>query len=87
MKKLIIVTVSALLLGGGVVYAAPKYAPWTNNIYSVSDSEENYSPGASGGKRNVDTVSVFDDAGNKCYVLTRANDDQAISISCVKGGE
>lgn len=52
--------------------------PWTNNIYRLSSSES-----------GADTVSVFDDGGNKCYVLNPGygSAGRSQAISCVKEAE
>lgn len=82
MSKLL---VAALIIGVAVVssvgtVAAAHYLPWTENIYSVSDSEH-----ADDGDYHH-TVSTFEDSGNKCYVVNSRKDwpDSAPSISCVR---
>lgn len=63
-----------LLVGGGGVYAS-KNLSYSNEIKKIPSS---YGP--------TGTVSVFDDADNKCYVLRRNSGDASYgSISCVKG--
>lgn len=69
--------VAVAVLAFGATVAAQRYIelPWTNNIYKVSD-RENRRP----------TVSVFDDAENKCYVVTGygASMGDTVAISCVE---
>ena len=77
-KKLALAIVGVALLSSSVTFAATYELPWTKNIYNVSSPEEN---GA--------TVSVFDDGGNKCYVIISdglggIHSSRPNSISCVK---
>ena len=80
MKSKLVIIVGAVVVAGlasTATVAAARYIelPWTNNIYKVSDRED-----------RQPTVSVFDDAGNKCYVVTGwtvAHGD-AVAIDCVE---
>lgn len=78
MKKFLV----GLLLGVGIsisatVAANPYGLPWTNHIYNIPNANEGHS-----------TVSVFDDADNKCYIAQGYSTGVAVhmpvSISCVK---
>ncbi len=63
-----------LVVPVGAFAAQYTQLPWTANIYKISSPE-----GA------IDTVSVFDDAGNKCYVINSGvNPNAGRTISCVK---
>lgn len=73
MKKILL----GVLIGIGAAIPAATFAygkalPWTNVIYQVGEPESRFD----------DTVSVMDDGDNKCYVLMRGFESQA--ISCVK---
>lgn len=54
---------------------------WTKNIYVVSDPE----PVNCGGIAcQPNTVSTFDNAGNRCYMVKASSNDQPANISCVR---
>lgn len=76
MRKLIVGILVGLIIGIPATAVAASYQlPWAKNIYRVGSVE----PGTA-------TVSVFDDANNKCYVLSdRAPYDKPVpvAISCV----
>lgn len=74
MKKLVIAaTIVAVVSSVGTALADRVIElPWTNNIYKVSSREDNAS-----------TVSVFDDGGNKCYLVDNSNNGN-VTISCVR---
>ncbi|MCF8783216.1 hypothetical protein [Rhodococcus ruber] len=75
-SKLVIITGAVVIaaLASTATVAAARYVelPWTNNIYLVSDHEQGGQP----------TVSVFDDAGNKCYVVRGYGG--TVAIDCVE---
>ncbi|WP_407107282.1 hypothetical protein [Rhodococcus aetherivorans] len=78
-NKLVIIAGAVVIavLASTATVAAARYVelPWTNNIYLVSDREA-----------TKPTVSVFDDADNKCYVVTKWNtyDGDSVAIDCVE---
>lgn len=75
--------IGATIVGGAIAYANFIEDPWTKNIYNVSDPSKNESGGES-----RQSVSVFDDADNKCYVVTtRAQSGTDVAISCVRRGD
>lgn len=75
MKKLLIGLAIGLALGvPATALAAYVELPRTKNIYNVSDAETH---GA--------TVSTFDNAGNRCYVVVgNVYKNPAQGISCVR---
>lgn len=77
-KKLALAIIGVALLSSSVTFAATYELPWTKNIYNVSDTDKNYNP----------SVSVFDDADNKCYVVRAETgsslSQDSVAISCVK---
>lgn len=85
MKSKLVIIVGAVVVAGlasTATVAAARYIelPWTNNIYNVSSSDKD--------ARGV-TVSVFDDAGNKCYVVQASglgsiSSSKAVAIDCVE---
>ncbi len=81
-KKIVasVLVVAGAFLLGGVSVKAISYLPWTKNIYSVSRAEESICNGVS---CVPPTVSVFDDADNKCYVVAYDSSTK-YAISCVK---
>lgn len=75
MKKLIIAVAIigvAVVSSVGTVAATGYEMPWTKNIYQVSGREDWAS-----------SVSVFDDGGNKCYLVNNSQNGN-VSISCVR---
>lgn len=78
MKRVIAAMLLGLLLGiSSTAVAATYELPWTKNIYNVSDPEKSFQP----------IVSLFDNNGNRCYVVASAgrnNSPNSVAISCVK---
>ena len=75
--------IGATIVGGATAYANFIEAPLTKNIYNVSAPSKNEGGGAS-----RQSVSVFDDADNKCYVVTtRVQSGTDVAISCVRRGD
>lgn len=74
MKKLIVGIVVGVLISVPVSVAASQFneTPWAKSIYKFDKQEQ--------------TVHVFDDADNKCYIATGRwlSHTQSTAISCVK---
>lgn len=75
----------ALVLGAiiGTPVVAYELLRKTVNIYTVNQLD---TCDLGNGQQPCDTVSTFDDRGNKCYVLKTRSNIGAASISCVKQG-
>lgn len=69
------ITIIVATLSASATAVAQRYIglPWTNNIYWISERECAGADGCS------NTVSVFDDGGNKCYITGGGS-----AISCVR---
>ncbi|OKA07063.1 hypothetical protein BS618_32970 [Rhodococcus erythropolis] len=76
-----VITIAVVASTGTALAARYIELPWTNTIYQVSSREN---------QGKTPTVSMFDHDGNKCYVVTGAQeenyraDGDHVGISCVR---